>query len=109
MTECSSDIAPLPDLTWKSWMLLIVFLLMLIPIAHPFQLKLHPSVSSRYLKVVKFDFMSSSLMATLLLICMTAIDGEDIKMGIIGNANIQPYAILIFLPTFVFQLIVAVL
>ena len=96
MSQCSATNTGAEQLTWKSFLLLVVFLLMLIPVAHPFRVKVpHWMPWSKYCRQLTINFMSSSLLATLFLVLLTVIDAVDIRAGIVGNDSIQPYSILI--------------
>jgi arsenical pump membrane protein len=84
-------------LTWKSYVLLIVFLVMLIPVAVPIQVRL-PHWLQKYKWIPRsfsLNYWTSASLSTLLLIMMTVISWQDIQVGIVGNSQIQPYAILI--------------
>jgi Na+/H+ antiporter NhaD/arsenite permease-like protein len=87
-----------PDLSWKSYVSLAVFLVSLVFVIRQVPVPLPAALRNRRWaqSLLVLDCATSPLLACLLLLALTCTSAEDIRLGIVGTPDsLQPYTIII--------------
>lgn len=86
----------IPSLTWRSYVLIVVFFLILIPVAYPFTIKLF---KNKVIDKITVNFALASFVGTVFLLIITVISAKDFENGIVGDQSVAPYTIIILVIT----------
>jgi Na+/H+ antiporter NhaD/arsenite permease-like protein len=86
-----------PDLSWKSHVSLVLFLISLIFVIRPLNVPLPASLQNRrWVPSIALDCATAPLLACLLLLALQCTRGRDIRLGIVGTPDgLKPYTIII--------------
>ncbi|KAI8325303.1 hypothetical protein GQ54DRAFT_254914 [Martensiomyces pterosporus] len=95
----SSSASELTELTWKSWLVLALFLATILFVIHPVRVRIADTAAEAWgYAHLNVDMKSSPWISILVLLASTAIEfRSEVVHGFLGSNGIEPYAIVVLI------------